>query len=84
MLWCNGIAGVSEAVGHRSIPGLAQWVKDPVLSLLGVGHNCGSDLILGQGTPYAIGWPKQTNKQTNKQAFSKEDMQMVKRHMKRC
>ena len=28
------------------IPGLAQWVKGPVAVSCGVGHRCGSDLVL--------------------------------------
>ena len=31
-----------------------------------VGGTCGSDLIPGLGTPYAVGWPKQINKQTTR------------------
>jgi len=29
-----------------SIPGLTQWVKDPVLLSCSVGRRCGSDLVL--------------------------------------
>lgn len=28
----------------------------------GFGHNCGSDLIPGPGTPYTMGWPKKKKK----------------------
>ena len=32
--------------GVASIPGLAQWVKDPLLAAsYSVGHSCGSDLL---------------------------------------
>ena len=46
------------------IPGPAQWVKSiwPCHSC-GIGHNCGADLILDLGTPYAAGWPKKKTKQ---------------------
>ena len=38
-----------------SIPGQAQWVKGSgICCSCGVGHNCGSDLIPGPGTPYAM------------------------------
>ena len=37
-----------------SIPGPTQWVKDLALPY-GVGHNCGSDLVPGPGTPYTTG-----------------------------
>ena len=44
-------------------PGLAQWVKDPVLlQLKHTGCNCGSDMIPGPGNPYAVGQPKKKNK----------------------
>ena len=45
-----------------SIPSSAQWVKDPVLPRWGTGHNCGSDLFPGPGTPYALGQPKKKKK----------------------
>ena len=32
----------------------------------GVGRNCGSELIPGLGTPYAVRWPKNQTKQTKK------------------
>ena len=47
-----------------SIPGPAQWVKG--LALLQVGHNCSSDLIPGQETLYAAGWPKGKEKEREK------------------
>ena len=30
-LWHNGIGGLLGALGCRSVPHLAKWVKDPVL-----------------------------------------------------
>ena len=36
-----------------SIPSRTQWVKGSA-----IGHNCGSDLIPGLGTPFAVGWPE--------------------------
>lgn len=44
-----------------SIPGLAQWLKDPVLLQLCC-HNCDSDLIPGLRAPYAMGQPKKKKK----------------------
>ena len=45
-LWCNGNpASTHEDVGL--IPGLAQWVeRSGVAVSCGVGHRCGSDLVL--------------------------------------
>ena len=48
-LWITGDAG--------SIPGPAQrWCS------CAIAHNCGSDLILGPGTPCATGWSKKKKK----------------------
>ena len=53
LLWLSGLRTqccLCEDVG--SIPGLTQWVKDLVLpqamvgALCGVGHRCGSDLVV--------------------------------------
>ena len=47
------------------IPGPSQWIKGLALLSCGVGHNCCSDLIPGQGTPNAGGQLKK-KKKTNK------------------
>ena len=38
----------------------------------GLGHDCGSDLIPGPGTPYALGRPKMKNKQKQGQRVGEE------------
>ena len=38
------------------IPSLEEWVKVVLLQLQH--RSCGSDLMPGPGTPYAVGWPK--------------------------
>ena len=51
LLWRNGIGSISAAPEHRFDP--LAWhnvVKDLVA--------CGSDVISGPGTPYAMGQPK--------------------------
>ena len=40
-----------------SIPDPAQWARDLALPQLHLGCKWGSDLILGLGTPCALGWP---------------------------
>ena len=59
LLWSKGIGGISGTQGHRF---LVRWVKDAGL-LCSVSSNCGSDLMPGPGTPYAVGQPK---KEANK------------------
>ena len=45
--WCNGNNPTRSHEVARSIPGLSQWVKDSSVALsCGVGHRCGSDLML--------------------------------------
>ena len=55
-----------EHWGAGSIPGLAQWVKgsDSATAAAQV-NNYGSDLILGSGTPYAMGQPKKEKEKEN-------------------
>ena len=45
-----------------SIPGPAQWIKIPHCCSCGLGHDCGSFLMPGPGTPYAAGRPKMIKK----------------------
>ena len=58
-LWRNGMPDVSAAQGCRfnSSPPLCltQWLKNPVLLQLCIGHSCGLDLIPDLGTPCAAG-----------------------------
>ena len=57
-LCCLGSGGVLGL-----IPGLAQWVKDPVLRSCSLDCNCGLDLIPGLGIPYDTGQPKKEKKE---------------------
>ena len=52
-LWRSRIDCISGALGRRFSPR-----PSTVGSGSGIGHNCGSDLILGLRTPYATGQPK--------------------------
>ena len=52
----GGTTGLAASMEHwdaGSMPDLAQCVKDLAFLELGIGLNCGSDLICGLGTPYA-------------------------------
>ena len=53
-----------ERYDAGSIPSPAQWVRDPVWvsSSCRVGHNYGSDLIPGPGTPYTVEQPQKKEK----------------------
>ena len=53
-LWWNGIGGISGALGA----GLTQWHSELRIwccHSCSIGRNCGSGLIPGPGTPYAVG-----------------------------
>jgi len=54
------------ALGHRFDPHPAQWVKDWHCRSCDLGHNYGSDLMPGLGTPYAVGRPKKKKNKSNK------------------
>ena len=56
----------SGALGRRFDPSPAQWGRDSVLLQLQLGCSFGSDLILGPGTPYTVGWPKKEKKKKKK------------------
>ena len=45
----------------------------------GVGRNCGSELIPGLGTPYAVRWPKNQTKQTESHCISTETNSQIHR-----
>ena len=60
-----GVPSVAKWVNDPAhlwgISGSLAWcsgLKIPRCGSCGIGHNCGSDLISGPGTPYATEWPK--------------------------
>ena len=56
-----GTMGLAASLEHWDaglIPSPIQWVKIQCCHSCNVGHNCGCDLIPGQGTPYASERPK--------------------------
>ena len=61
---CRGVAlipGPGTSTCHEGgfIPSPKQYVQvSGVAAAVALSCNCGSDLISGQGTPYAEGWPK--------------------------
>ena len=57
-LWLNGIGGLLGVLDTGLILGLAQWVKDWVLSQLWLRLQCGLDLIPGLETPHVMGRPE--------------------------
>ena len=82
-MWLSGLRTQHNICDdERQIPGLAQWVKDPVATSCGKVHRCGSDLVLpwlwrrlaaaamiqplARELPYATGVAVK-RKQTNKQ-----------------
>lgn len=62
-LWHNGFGCILEAIRHRFIPSLAQWVKEPALPELWLRSQLGLDLIPGSETPYAVGLPKKKKRE---------------------
>ena len=57
--------GLAASLKHQDaglIPSTAQWVK----MIWCVGHNYGSELIPGPGTPCAVGQPKTKRKKKKK------------------
>ena len=59
----TGSVGSWERWGLGSIPGLAQWAKDPVMPQLGFGP------IPAPGVPCALGQPKMKKKKKSPKAF---------------
>ena len=66
----TGVPTVTQWIGSRTWAQSPAWHGELVKGSncccsCGVVHNCGSDLIPGLGTPYAMGQSKWTNKQEN-------------------
>ena len=64
-----GSATSLECYNSGLIPSLTQRVKEQHCCICGIDHNCSSYLILGLGTPYAMGKPKK--KRTKKEHIVK-------------
>ena len=56
------------------MPGCRFWIRVRVRVRVRLWHrlNCGSDLIPGLGTPYALGWPKQIQNKTKQKKQKKK------------
>ena len=70
-----------------SMPGPAQWVKGLHCHRGELSHNCGLDLSLGPGIPYAIGQPKKKKRRRKKahltqNKFSGHSVTMLKNNNK--
>ena len=76
-LWHNGFGCILEAIRHRFIPSLAQWVKEPALPELWLRSQLGLDLIPGSETPYSTGQPKNEKKKKEKGKKRKEKQKII-------
>ena len=78
-LRCSGLriphcpcGGLGHCWGTGSIPSLEQWVNDPALPQLYIGHSCCSDLNPGPGTSICsrCGQKRERKRKTNKNTHS--------------